>query len=313
MRQKKKITIGTRGSALALAQTKLVCRQLLKVAPDLKNHLSIKIISTTGDQILDRPLREIGGKQLFIKEIEQALLRKDIDFAVHSAKDIETHLAEELMLAACLEREDHRDVLISYGGQAFNELRDGATVGTVSLRRITQLKHLRPDLTPVFLRGNITTRLGKLSPGTMDAIILAYAGLKRLKINHKIATVFCIDDFVPAVGQGIIAIECRQEDTLIRDLISAINHAPTMTLLKAERAMLVTLNGTCNTPIGGLAQREGASEECLKLTGMIADPEGHSLFKVSLIGAINQPEEVGRRVAEELIRRAGAHFIESLR
>src|SRR5262249_18576726 len=245
------LVIGTRGSPLALAQGKHVRDRLAAAHALAAERIELEVIRTSGDMIRDRPLA--GGKGLFTKEIEEALIAGAIDLAVHSAKDMPTILPPGLVIAAVLPREDARDVFISPKAKTLGDLPGGATVGTASLRRQALVKRLRSDLAVVPLRGNVETRLRKLAAGEVDAIVLALAGLKRLGLADAATAVFPVDDFLPAVGQGIIAIEARGDDERALALLAAVNHADTAAALTAERAFLAVLEGSCRTPIAGHA------------------------------------------------------------
>lgn len=294
--------IGTRGSPLALAQTNIVIQQLQVVCPSLV--FQVVPIKTTGDIITDRSLADIGGKALFAKEIEQALINKEIDFAVHSLKDLETSLPEALQICCVLAREDPFDVLISHNSLSISGLANGATVGTCSPRRAAQLCFYRPDLNIVPMRGNVGTRLSKLVKGDVDAIILALAGLKRLEIwenstikgyNDLQAIVLSADEMLPAVGQGALAIECRRNDVDVKSLLQKINDPVTEICTRAERAMLFELGGDCRTPVGGYAVFK--NERVLELSGMI------NLYREKATGTPDDPEALGREVANLLKKR----------
>ena len=247
------LRIGTRGSPLALAQAREVRARLAAALGWSADRITIEPIRTTGDMIRDRPLSEAGGKGLFTKEIEEALLAGAVDLAVHSAKDMPTLLPAGLMIAAVLPREDARDVFISRKAGALGDLPAGATVGTASLRRQALVKHRRRDLAVVPLRGNVETRLRKLEAGEVDATVLALAGLRRLGLAAAATAVLAVDEFLPAVGQGVIAIEARAGDARVCQLLDAVNHADTAIALAAERAFLAELDGSCRTPIAGHA------------------------------------------------------------
>ena len=250
-----RLVIGTRGSPLALAQAREVRERLAAAHALAADTIELEVIRTTGDTIRDRPLAEAGGKGLFTKEIEEALIAGAIDLAVHSAKDMPTFLPPELRIAAVLPREDARDVFISHKAKTLADLPRGARVGTASLRRQALVKRLRDDLAVVPMRGNVETRLRKLAAGEVDAIVLALAGLKRLGLADAATAVLSIDEFLPAVGQGIIAIEARGDDEHTLDLLRAVSHAATAAALTAERAFLAVLEGSCRTPIAGHAAR----------------------------------------------------------
>ena len=297
--------IGTRGSPLALAQAHMVQALLAAAHGVPKEAVEIRVIKTTGDAIQDRPLAEVGGKGLFTKEIEQALLDNEIDLAVHSSKDMVTVLPNGLVLAACLEREDARDVLVSNTAKSIAELRKGATMGTASLRRQAQVKLQRPDINIVPLRGNVGTRLQKISEGVADATILALAGLKRLGMADKATAILDPQHFLPAVGQGAIGIEIRESDAATRAVVGAINHAATLTALIAERAFLAVLDGSCKTPIAGHATIDGG---VLSFRGLIAKPDGSAFFEASRKGPGTEAVKLGADAGNELRQRAGADF-----
>ena len=297
--------IGTRGSPLALAQAHLVRRLLAAAHGVAEDAIEVRILRTTGDAIQDRPLADVGGKGLFTKEIEQALLDGGIDLAVHSAKDMVTVLPAGLVLAACLEREDPRDVFVSPKADALADLPHGASVGTASLRRAAQVKLLRPDVSIVPLRGNVGTRLAKIADGVADATILALAGLKRLGMADKATAILDPQQFLPAVGQGAIAIETRENDAATRALVARINHGDTLTAVLAERAFLAVLDGSCKTPIAGHARIDG---ERLSFRGLIAKPDGSAFFEASRAGTVRDAAALGADAAQELKRRAGADF-----
>jgi hydroxymethylbilane synthase len=302
------LRIGTRGSPLALAQATMVRARLAAAHGVAEDAIEIRVIRTTGDRIQDRPLAEVGGKGLFTKEIEQALLDGEIDLAVHSAKDMVTVLPDGLTLAACLPREDARDVLIARGIASVAGLAQGATVGTASLRRQAQLKMLRPDLRIVPLRGNVETRLKKIAEGEADATILALAGLKRLGLERAAAAVLDPDQFLPAVGQGAIAIETRANDEATRRILDTINDAATLTAVTAERAFLAVLDGSCKTPIAGHASITGPS---LSFRGLIARPDGSKSFATAREGAASEAAAIGADAGRELKARGGSDFFEA--
>jgi len=300
------LRIGTRGSPLALAQARMV-RARLAVAHGVdEERITLTVIRTTGDVIQDRTLAEAGGKGLFTKEIEEALRADAIDLAVHSAKDVPTVLPHGLILTAVLPREDARDVFIGRTVKTLGELAAGAVVGTASLRRQAIVKRLRPDLEVVPIRGNVDTRLRKLAEGVVDATLLALAGLKRLGLTQAATSIFTLDEFLPAVGQGIVAIETRADDTRTRTLLDAINHAETATALTAERAFLAVLDGSCRTPIAGHAT---IADGQLRLRGLIAKPDGTESFECLREGPISAAVALGTDAGAELRRRAGADFL----
>jgi hydroxymethylbilane synthase len=303
------LRIGTRGSPLALAQAGMV-RTLLAAAHGLApERIEQKIIRTTGDMIRDRPLAEVGGKGLFTKEIEEALLAGTIDIAVHSAKDMPTLLPDGLTIAAVLPREDARDVFISRKAATLRALPAGARVGTASLRRQALVKRLRPDLDVVPFRGNVETRLRKLDAGEVDATLLALAGLKRLGLADAATQLLPLDEFVPAVGQGIIAIETRADDAPTRRFVDAIAHKDTGTALIAERAFLAVLDGSCRTPIAGYATIDAGR---IHFRGLIAKPDGSEFFETTRDGDVGEAAALGAAAGGELKSRAGANFFASV-
>ena len=267
--------------------------------------IEIRTITTTGDAIRDRPLSELGGKGLFTKEIEEALAAGEVDIAVHSAKDMPTVLPDGLIIAAVLPREDPRDVFISRKAKSLRELPAGAVVGTASLRRQALVKRLRPDLDVVSFRGNVETRLRKLDAGEVDATLLALAGLKRLGLADAATETLDADEFIPAVGQGIIAIEARENDAATRDLLAAIDHADSMTALVTERAFLAVLDGSCRTPIAGHATIANGR---VHFRGLIAKPDGSAAFEAEREGAVSEAAALGADAGDELKRRAGPNF-----
>jgi len=299
------LRIGTRGSPLALVQAGMVRSRLAAATALAAEAIALAVIRTTGDAIQDRPLADVGGKGLFTKEIEEALLAGTIDLAVHSAKDLPTALPQGLTIAAVLPREDPRDAFISRKAKSLRELRLGATIGTASLRRQALVKLLRPDLEVVSFRGNVDTRLRKLDDGVVDATLLALAGLKRLGRAHAATAILDIDEFLPAVGQGIIAIEARADDARTRDLLDRVNAADDLTALTTERAFLAVLEGSCRTPIAGHATVEAGR---VRFGGLIAKPDGSAAFEVAREGNAADAAALGSDAGRELRRRAGADF-----
>jgi hydroxymethylbilane synthase len=303
------VRIGTRGSPLARAQTGLACRALREADPGLAEPgaLEIVVIRTTGDRAVDRPLAELGGKGLFCKELEAALLEHRIDLAIHSMKDLPTWLPAGLVIGAMLPRADPRDVLIARAGPCrIRELPQGAVVGTASLRRRAQLLARRPDLEMATLRGNLDTRLAKLEAGAVDATLLARAGLDRLGLEPPGTVLLEPDEMLPAVGQGAIGIECRAEDPL-RMLLNFANHAPTSMCVTAERAMLAVLDGSCHTPIAGHARIEHGR---MRLRGLIVRPDGSQAHGTEHMAQPSDAERLGREVGQELRARAGPGFFD---
>jgi len=300
--------IGTRGSPLALAQAHTVRDRLAAAHGCPADAIAIHIIKTTGDRILDRPLSEAGGKGLFTKEIEEALLAGEIDLAVHSSKDMPTLLPDGLALVAYLEREDVRDVFISRKAASFADLPPNALVGSASLRRQALVKRLRPDLRVETFRGNVQTRLRKLDEGAADATLLALAGLKRLGLEAEATAILPLDQFPPAIGQGAIGIEARLDDTRTLDLLAPIAHCDTRIALETERAFLAALDGSCRTPIAGLATVDG---DTLSFRGMILRPDGSEVFETSRRGAVADAERLGADAGRELKARGGPDFFTS--
>jgi hydroxymethylbilane synthase len=304
-----RLRIGTRGSALARAQTGLVRRGLAAARADLAEPgaLEVVVVRTTGDRVTDRPLAELGGKGMFCKELESALLEGRIDLAVHSMKDLPTWLPEGLVIGAMLEREDVRDVLIPPQAGSIAGLPQGAVVGTASLRRQAQLLARRPDLRVVNFRGNVETRLRKLAAGEVDATLLALAGLKRLSLDPGLGTALAPEEMLPAVGQGAIGIECRTADETVRALLAAVDHAGTSVCVRAERALLAALDGSCHTPIAGLAE---TSQGTLRLRALVARPDGSQCLTTERRGDPASGEALGRDAGEELRGRAGPGFFD---
>ena len=297
--------IGTRGSPLALAQSREVRSRIAAATGLDAERIAVKVIRTSGDAIQDRPLSDAGGKGLFTKEIEEALLAGAIDLAVHSSKDMPTVLPEGLVLSAFLPREDARDAFISRKAKTLGELPAGAVVGTASLRRQAMVKRLRPDLAIVPLRGNVETRLRKVEAGEVDATLLAVAGLKRLGLLAAATDFLDIDTFLPAVGQGAIGIETRADDTATRTLVDKIDDADTATALAAERAFLAVLDGSCRTPIGGHAR---VTAGIVRFRGIIVRPDGGEAYEVLREGRREEAAALGADAGRELKDRAGADF-----
>jgi hydroxymethylbilane synthase len=299
------LRIGSRGSPLALWQAHDVRARLAAAHGVALEAIAITVIKTSGDIIQDRPLSEVGGKGLFTKEIEQALVDGSIDLAVHSSKDMPTVLPDGLMLAACLPREDVRDAFISRKAATLDALAPGAVVGTASLRRQAMVKRLRPDITVVPFRGNVETRLKKLDDGVVDATLLALAGLNRLGRAAAATSILDVDRFLPAVGQGAIGIETRSDDRRVRDLLAAIDDADTLTALGAERAFLAVLDGSCRTPIAGHARIAGGT---VAFRGMILRPDGSESLETARTGAIADAVRLGADAGRELKSRAAPDF-----
>lgn len=299
-----RVIIATRGSKLALWQAGHVREELLKLNPSLQ--VELKKIKTTGDKIIDVPLAKVGGKGLFVKEIEDAMLKGEANLAVHSMKDVPTDLPEGLHLGAILKREDPGDALVSRESVSFKELRSGANIGTSSLRRACQLKSSRPDLKITTLRGNLDTRLRKLDEGRFDAIILASAGVKRLGFKDRITEVL---NLLPAIGQGAIGIECRADDTFINRLIEPLNHTETSICVRAERAFLKRLEGGCQVPIAAHAR---LTDGKIVMDGLVGSVSGDRIIKSRSEGDPGEPETLGVALADEMLRKGADKILEEV-
>jgi hydroxymethylbilane synthase len=297
------LRIGSRGSQLALWQANFVAALLREQGHDA----TIEVIKTTGDKITDVALAKVGMKGMFTKEIEEALVDGRIDLAVHSTKDVPTDLAPEFDLAAIMKREDARDAFISVKSHRIDDLRQGARVGTSSLRRQCQLKAMRPDLEVIPLRGNVDTRLRKLESGDYDAIILAAAGVHRLGLHKHLRYCIPVEDMCPAVGQGALAIEIRCDDAQTRKLVEFLDHFPSRREIQCERALLGRLGGGCQVPIGAHATAEDPRE--LWLTAMVGRPDGREILRDLRAGPALDPEELGRQVAERLLNRGADRIL----
>ncbi|MCF1743770.1 hydroxymethylbilane synthase [Paradevosia shaoguanensis] len=300
------LRIGTRGSQLALAQANLVRRLLAEAHGVKEDAIAVEVITTSGDRITDRPLSEVGGKGLFTKEIEAALLDNQIDLAVHSSKDVATRLPAGLELAAFLPREDVRDAFVSLVARDLDGLPQGARFGTSSIRRAAQILRVRPDLQIVGFRGNVDTRIKKLRDGIADATLLAAAGLNRLGRSAEVTSLLDPRRFPPAPAQGAIGIEIRADDARTRMLVGALDHRQTHDALLAERALLDVLDGSCRTPIAALTTREG---DQIVLLGQILSPDGRTVFELERRGAAAQAGDIGRSLGEELKAMAGPEFL----
>ncbi len=301
------LRIGTRGSPMARHQTALVRDRLTAAHPELgaAGAVEIVIIRTTGDRVQDRRLAEIGGKGLFTKEIEEALILGTIDLAVHSLKDMETWLPQGLEIGCVLARDDPRDALLSTAAASLADLPAGARVGTASLRRQAQLLRRRPDLSVLPIRGNVNTRLDKLAAGEFDAIVLALCGLERLGKAGLASEILPPGIMLPAVGQGALAIECRAGDEGLRGLLAPLHDPETAICVGAERAMLAALDGSCRTPIAGLAERDG---ERLSIEGLLLQPDGSSEIRGRRTGDMRDAAALGAALGGELRARAGSGF-----
>ncbi len=302
------VRIGTRGSPLALAQAHEARARLIAAHPALAapGAIVIHVIRTTGDKVQDRPLNEVGGKGLFTKEIEEALLAGEIDLAVHSMKDMPTWLPDGLVIECLLPREDARDVLIATAGTSIASLPQGAVVGSASLRRAAQVKALRPDLAIVPLRGNVETRIAKVKRGDATATLLALAGLKRLHKEDAATAILSTDEILPAVAQGAIGLETRAGDARMQELLAPLNHAETFTRVTAERACLAVLEGSCRTPIAAFAELTG---DALRLRALIALPDGSRVHRQEATAPAHAAKDLGETIGRKLKDIAGPDFL----
>ena len=332
-REHRTLVIGTRGSQLAVWQAEHIAERLRAGWPDLG--LRLERIRTTGDKILDVPLAQVGGKALFVKEIEEALLAGRVDLAVHSMKDVPTELPPGLIIAATPEREDPADVLISRSGGCLADLPRGARVGTSSLRRQAQLLHYRPDLVIVGLRGNLETRIRKLDGEGLDAIILAAAGVKRLGLAHLVTEALSLDVLLPAIGQGALGIEIREQQgdgraaegrgsggtgqsrepraasgaPSVEEIVATLDHRETHLAVRAERAMLRRLGGGCQVPVAAWASVEG---DVIILRGLIASIDGEAMVQGKACGTTADPERLGTELAADLLARGGQGILDRI-
>ena len=315
MAKKNKLIIATRSSMLALWQAEWIKSQLEELAPSLD--IELNKIKTTGDKILDVPLAQVGGKGLFVKEIEEAMLRGEADLAVHSMKDVPTELPEGLHLPTITKREDPRDAFITaVSGQrsavsmkSFNDLQQGANVGTSSLRRICQLLNKRPDLRITQLRGNVDTRIRKLDEGEFDAIILAAAGVKRLGREDRITEKIPVDLSLPAIGQGAVGIECRKDDEFTNNLLKSLDHYETSVCVRSERAFLKKLEGGCQVPIAAYARLK---EGNIFIEGLVGSLDGKTLIKASMQDRPKNADRLGTELAENLLSRGAKAILDEV-
>ena len=299
----KKIIIGARGSKLSLAYASKVKSLILEISKDIDIH--IKTIKTSGDIHKDTKLSEIGGKNLFCKEIEDNLIKNEIDIAVHALKDMESVEHKDLIIGAFIKRSDPRDTLISNKIKNLRELNRKVIIGSSSRRRELQLKKLNKNISVINMRGNIDTRIKKIEENKLEAIILAAAGVKSLNLENKISIIFETNEMLPAVGQGIIAVQCRKEDKLILDIIKKINDNETSLCAKAERQMLKTIGGSCETAVGGLAEIRNNN---LKLKAQLFSDTGDDNFDYELTGKDIDASQIGKAVGEKLLNLAGEKF-----
>ena len=298
------IRIATRKSPLALWQAHFVQSRLQQLYPQLR--VELLPMSTKGDKILDSPLAKVGGKGLFVKELEQAILAGDADIAVHSMKDVPVEFPDGLGLSIICERDDPRDAFVSARFPSLAELPAGSRVGTSSLRRQCQLRASRPDLQILDLRGNVNSRLAKLDGGEYDAILLAAAGLKRLGLQERITTLLPPEQSLPANGQGAVGIECRLDDDELLTLLAPLEHLPTRQRVLAERAMNRALQGGCQVPIGAYAELEG---DQLWLRGLVGSPDGRQILHAECRGAASEPEALGQALADQLLAQGAARLL----
>jgi len=310
MLRNKKIIIGTRGSRLSLAQTEHFKDELMLAYPYVqKEQIVIKVIKTSGDKFKTQNLGMMGGKGLFVKEIEESLLRKEIDVAVHSLKDIPTILTKGLSLTCFLKRTDERDVFLSPIANSFKELKPGSTIGTSSVRRFAQLKRLREDIKIVSFRGNIDSRIDKMKNGLIDSIILSASGLKRLGFHSDIKEYFSKDVILPAAGQGIATIQCRDDDTEIKEILKSVNDKDTEILASTERSFLDALKGACDTAVGANAIINDDGD--IFLQAELLSFDGKKSFKAHKTGPVENADKIGSDVAAEILFQAGENFIVS--
>jgi hydroxymethylbilane synthase len=301
------IRIGTRGSPLAVWQAEWVRSQLLALHPQYKVEL-VKI-KTTGDKILDVPLAQVGGKGLFVKEIETSLLESQTDLAVHSMKDMPAEIPQGLCIGVVPKRENPLDVLISRNGHAFKDLPKGARLGSSSLRRGAQVRHHRPDISIHALRGNLDTRIRKLETEGLDAIVLAAAGVRRLGLEARITEYIPENIMLPAIGQGALAIEMREDDDVTRELIAPMDHRETRLAVESERAFLSRLEGGCQVPIAAHAEIYGDE---VNLAGLVAEVDGSVLLRETITGPVDKHEELGVELANRLLERGGRKILEHI-
>ncbi|MCL5057938.1 MAG: hydroxymethylbilane synthase [Actinobacteria bacterium] len=304
----REIRIGTRESRLAMWQAGWVADRIKEISPGCA--VRLVGIKTKGDNILDAALSKIGDKGLFTRELEHAMIRGEIDLAVHSMKDLPTQIPEGLVIGAVCRREYPGDALVSGKGAKLKDLRPGAVIGTSSLRRIAQLKRLRPDFEFINVRGNLNTRLRKLEEQDMDALVLAYAGLVRLGFRDRISEKVPFDVLLPAVGQGAIGVESREGDRCALDLLKEIDHGPTRLAVSAERALMKRLEGGCQIPVGALAIKD---DEELLLEAMVASLDGSAMVRLSRTGSVKDPESLGISLAEAMIAEGAGEILRTVR
>ena len=306
MTDKKKIIIGSRGSKLSLAYSGHVRNLLIKSSSQFdENSIEIKIIKTSGDIFQNKRISDIGGKGVFCKQIEEELLDSKIDLAVHSLKDLPTQMTEGLCVKAVVKRNNPRDAFLSYSSKSFKELKPQSKIGTSSYRRHAQLNLLRNDLEIISMRGNIDTRIKKLQNNEYDAIVLSLAGIQMLNLDQQVKEVFTTEQMLPAVGQGVIALQCKKDDKKILNILKTINDKETYYCVQAERALLEAIGGDCDTAIGGLAK---LSNEIILLKSELFSNDGRKKFQSQSSGHFKEAKEIGYRVGNELLKKAGSNF-----
>jgi len=306
MAVKKKFIIGSRGSKLSLVYAKHVKNLLIKSNPELyDDFIEIKVIKTSGDIFQNKKISDIGGKGVFCKQIEEQLLDSKIDLAIHSLKDLPTHMTEGLCVSAVVKRNDPRDAFLSHSSKTFKELNPQSKIGTSSFRRYAQLNLLRNDLEVVSMRGNIDTRIKKLKNKEYDAIVLSLAGIQMLNLIDQVKEVFSTEQMLPAIGQGVIALQCNKDDKKTLNILKAINDKETYYCIQAERALLKAIGGDCDTAIGGLAK---LSNETISLKSELFSNDGKKKFEFQDSGHFKEAKEIGYRVGNELLKKAGLNF-----
>ena len=306
MTEKKKILIGSRGSKLSLAYSNHVKKLLIKFNSQFNdNSIEIKIIKTSGDIFQNKKISDIGGKGVFSKQIEEELLDSKIDLAVHSLKDLPTKMTSGLCVNAVVKRNDPRDAFLSYSSKSFNDLKPQSKIGTSSFRRQAQLKLLRNDVSTVAMRGNIDTRIKKLKNGEFDAIVISLAGIEMLNLGNEVKEIFTTEQMLPAIGQGAIALQCKEDNAKILDVLKTINDKETYYCIQAERALLEAIGGDCDTAIGGLAE---LLNEKIKLKSELFSNDGKKRFEYQSSGNFNEAKEIGYKVGKELLKKAGSDF-----
>jgi len=306
MTDKKKFIIGSRGSKLSLAYATHVKNLLINSDSQMNNDsIEIKIIKTSGDIFQNKKISDIGGKGVFSKQIEEELLDSKIDLAVHSLKDLPTKMTEGLCVNAVVKRNDPRDAFLSYSSQSFNELKSQSKIGTSSFRRQAQLNLLRDDIEIIAMRGNIDTRINKLKNKEFDAIVLSLAGIQMLNLGNEVKEIFTIDQMLPALGQGAIALQCKNNDQNTLNVIKKINHEETYCCIQAERALLEAIDGDCDTAVGGLAK---LSNKKIFLKSELFSNDGKKKFEFQSSGNFAEAKEIGYKVGKELLKKAGSDF-----